>query len=215
MSEKQHPPIPRPATVEEIVICAQKIWADPLFRNALEKVGVHGDLEEKVFDRLLAQIYAIGEAEFPDAASGHLVLAEPILRGLADGVYEGFEDPKIADFIRARRVKLIGRGWSPMRPPPMDVVIGWFRFFIADPEIREIGLRNKEIEWLSDEDDTRCGKRESMRMFKYGLQYTAGAEHLAFGMFRTLVSEPQRHFTDQELTERFLKTLRYRMAAKK
>lgn len=206
---------PRPATVEEIVACAKKVWDDDFFRGALEKVGMHGDLSEDVARRLEERVHQIGDTDFPEAARGHLILAEPILRSLVDEVYTGFDDPEIARFVEARRVRLLAGGWASKEPPPMNVVIGWFRYFVSDPDIREIGLRNKECEVLNDEDEEYVGKKVSSRMRKHGLQYASSAWSLAFGLFRELVDVEPCRLSDRELSERFKKTLPYRIANRK
>jgi len=202
---------PREAVTDEIVSLAKMVWSDAKMREAIVAVGVDGDLEDSASDALASMVQDLGREHFPNVATGHLMLVEPILRSFSEGGYAGFNDPLIEVFVASHKVPLSGQGWAPVRPVPLPVVLGWFRYFDGDPKIKDMFLRSKGKEFLEDADSEWFSAKVAKRMRKYGLYYSRGAESFAQGYFHKLATEAPSEFSDQELIKIFRNDSFYKM----
>ena len=212
------PPAHREARVEEVIDAARRVWDQTEFRHAIEAAGEHGVFPGDIPERLSKFIRSISEENDPQAAHGHLMLAEPILRRIVSGRYSGLDDPQIVDFIKERRVRLVGPGWGQTvrLTDHLDVLVEWVRYYDTDPEYRRICMleKQRDDEMRLPVHDEIISRKQTLRMWQYGQQYLQDLNRLAFTVYYALLDQDLSKLSDEDIIAQFKSQPNYRNVKK-
>lgn len=183
-----------PASDEEIIGLAEKMWADRALRTIFERVGCDGDMSEAEEATVNGAIDAYRQGPLWDRDGLHLALAPCLLRQLAAGMIENLDEPNARAFLEDRRVVRIGAGMKPVKLTAAEVMsfAGAMRDDSDAWAIFEHLKGNRE----ATEDERRTIHNfETRYRFKYGLlnrdrlgRATALLLDLAAGKIRSLDS---------------------------
>jgi hypothetical protein len=164
-----------PATDEEIIALAEKLWADPELRAIFERVGHHGDLRDDEELAIGAAIDACRQGHLWNRDALHLALAPCLLRQLAAGIIDRLDCPQTKAFLSDRRVVRIGPGMKPVHATAQEVM-NYTRALRNDPRAWAIAVafaarRQPDlfIKEIDREGDLYLGKFERKYIHKYGL----------------------------------------------
>ncbi|WP_340115570.1 hypothetical protein [Pelagibius sp. 7325] len=178
-----------PASDEEIVALAERMWAEPELRSAFERVGNHGELTTDEAAKVSAVIEAYRQGELWNRDAYHLALAACLLRQVAAGSFESLRSKDVGAFLADRKVSRIGPMIKPVKPSVQEV-LEFAKALDADSSSRSVILQLKDFpDSLVREVDKEgvLAQFETSYRHKYGLMNRSGLS-AAVGLLRGLYS---------------------------
>jgi len=178
-----------PASDEEIIALAERMWADPELRDAFERVGSDGEFTEDEATKVSEAIDAYRQGELWNRDAYHLALAPCLLRQVAAGGFENLRTKEVGAFLTDRKVNRIGPMIKPVKPSVQEV-LEFARALDADSPSRSVILRLKDFpDSLVREVDKEgvLAQFEVSYRQKYGLMNRSGLG-AAVGLLRGLYS---------------------------
>lgn len=176
-----------PASDEEVIALAERIWADSALKAIFKRIGYDGDLTEAEEATVDTVIDSYRKGPLWDRDRLHLALAPCLVRRLAAGMIDRLDGPQVRAFLADHRVTRSGSGVSGAKTTASEVM-DFAKAVRADAQCWAIIMRLKDYRFEKGGDPEGILARfETCYRYKYGLlnRHPFGS---AIGMLRGVAS---------------------------
>ena len=110
-----------PASDEEIIALAERLWSDPQLQPVFQRIGYHGDASDPEQQAIDATIDAYRQGRLWDRDREHLALAPCLVRQLAAGVIGALNGEDAKAFLADRRIERVGALMRPRKASEQEL----------------------------------------------------------------------------------------------
>lgn len=195
-----------PASDEEIIGLAVKMWAEPAMKAIFGRVGYDKDLTEAEEKAISAAVDAYRQGELWNRDPLHMALAPCLLRQLVAKKIDDLNDPKAIAFLSRRKVIRSGQ-MIKVEHPSLNEVLKLAQAMRSDPKIWAILQRIKVSDAATEEECDLIDAFVLKYKKKYGLfnQSSVGTS-TAISLLRELSAGNIDRFDDPRAKEIMLRS---------